>query len=236
MKIRGLKICGFALMAAGVMLMLYPLFTDFYARYQQDKLRAAFIAQEKETTPAQMTNGQDKRSGNSGSSGAGLSGEGPSGTDSPRGGYSPYRGPGWAIIEIPAIDLDALVVRGTSNGDLWRGPGWYEQSALPGEGNTAIAGHRTMYGAWFGRLNRLRPGDSIILRYQGRSYTYRVEKTFSVAKNDWSVIQPCGYPVLTLTTCQPLGSSKKRLIVRAALVNDDSTIKTGSTSINAQVH
>ncbi|MEW6173880.1 MAG: sortase [Bacillota bacterium] len=43
-----------------------------------------------------------------------------------------------------------------------------------------------------------------------------------MAKNDWSVIKPCGYPALTLTTCHPVGSARQRLVVRAALEGQSS--------------
>jgi len=121
-------------------------------------------------------------------------------------------------IEIPALELSAVVFEGTDKAVLAKGPGWYKESVLPGEGNTAIAGHRTTYGAWFRHVDKLEEGDEIIIGYDSRGYTYRVERVFPVAKNDWSVIDPCGYPALTLTTCHPAGSARQRLIVRAALV------------------
>jgi sortase A len=134
---------------------------------------------------------------------------------------SPSRAPGGfqgARIEIPAIKVSATVLRGTTLAALAKGPGWYEESALPGEGNTAIAGHRTMYGAWFRNTDKLRAGDVINIIYEGQVYEYSVEKVFPISNNDWSVIEPCGYPALTLTTCHPPGSAVQRLVVRARLV------------------
>lgn len=129
-----------------------------------------------------------------------------------------------AIIEIPAIKVRAAVVSGTSQRDLMKGPGWYVQSALPGKGNTAIAGHRTMYGGPFRHLSSLKKGDAIILEYNDQTLNYQVEKVYLVASDNWDVIKPCGYTALTLTSCHPSGRSK-RLVVRAALVKD----KTGQT-------
>ena len=123
-----------------------------------------------------------------------------------------------ARMEIPAIKVSAVVVQGTTLAALARGPGWYEESALPGEGNTAIAGHRTMYGAWFRNTDKLKAGDVINIIYDGQVYEYRVEKVFPISNTDWSVIEPCGYPALTLTTCHPPGSAVQRLVVRAKLV------------------
>ena len=181
------------------MVAAYPFFTDFYGRQQQKKLQEAYFAAEDMARLAQ--DAAETEPATAGAAGLEIDPE-----------------IIWGFIEIPAIDLAAVVLRGTSRARLWRGPGWCEQSALPGEGNTVITGHRSMYGAWFRRVDRLRPGDTIILRYQGYPYRYRVEKTFVVAKNDWSVTEPCGYPALTLTTCHPFGSDRQRLVVRAALL------------------
>ena len=75
-----------------------------------------------------------------------------------------------------------------------------------------------MHGAWFRHVDQLAADDPIILRHDGLTYHYQVERVFPVASNDWSVINPSPYPVLTLTTCHPVGSATQRLVVRAALV------------------
>lgn len=174
------------------MLTLYPLLTNLYASYQQHQLQESLA----------LPDGADEKPALTG---------GPSSTPPLIGDFK------GALIEIPSINISAAVVRGTSNTELTRGPGWYEESALPGHGNTAIAGHRTMYGAWFRHLDQLQPGDPITLIYEGMTFVYRVEKVFVVASDDWSVIAPCGCPVLTLTTCHPVGSARQRLVVRATL-------------------
>lgn len=190
------------LITAGVLLMLYPLFTFLYSYYEQYRLKAAYeLSQEQQgTTTAEE---QDPA----------IAG-GPPSLSFPKDGN--FTG---AMIEIPAINLSAVVQRGTTSDILNRGPGWYEQSALPGQGNTAIAGHRTMYGSWFRHLDSLNTGDDINLTFDGWVYHYKVERVFPVANNDWSVIEPTEAPALTLTTCHPVGSAAQRLVVRAALVS-----------------
>ncbi|WP_366924549.1 class E sortase [Metallumcola ferriviriculae] len=119
-------------------------------------------------------------------------------------------------LTIPKIKLDAVVVDGVGKQDLRKGPGLYPQGSLPGApGNVAIAAHRTTYGAWFNHLDRLGSGDEITISREGRDIIYQVEKVFTTTKDDWSVIEPMGYNTLTLTTCDPPGSVKRRLIVRA---------------------
>lgn len=180
--------------------MLYPLSTYLYSAYEQYKLRKAYeISQQQNNHTGEV---QDPA----------LTGEPPS-LSYPRDGD--FTG---AMIEIPAINLYAAVLRGTSTDILNRGPGWYEESALPGQGNTAIAGHRTMYGAWFRHVDALQEDDEINLAFDGWVYKYGVERIFPIANNDWSVIAPTDYPTLTLTTCHPVGSAAQRLVVRAKLL------------------
>ena len=53
-------------------------------------------------------------------------------------------------------------MQGVGLGDLRKGPGHYPETPLPGEqGNAAIAGHRTTYGAPFNRLGELVDGDEL---------------------------------------------------------------------------
>ncbi|MDE0653579.1 MAG: sortase [bacterium] len=144
----------------------------------------------------------------------------------------PEAGEAIARILIPSIDLDSIVVSGVEVEDLRKGPGHYSTTPLPGQpGNAAIAGHRTTYGAPFGRLNELNAGDSIIVEtLQGR-FVYRVLPGQPgmaghalgfriVAPTALEVLDDVGDNRLTLTSCHPKYSSKKRIIVHAALVGD----------------
>ena len=69
---------------------------------------------------------------------------------------APAEGDAIARIGIPKIGVDQYVVEGVNVDDLRKGPGHYPSTQLPGhEGNSAIAGHRTTYGAPFGDLDQL---------------------------------------------------------------------------------
>ena len=137
-----------------------------------------------------------------------------------------------ARMIIPAIDVDEIVVAGVEVDDLRKGPGHYGTTPLPGQpGNAAIAGHRTTYGAPFGRIDELAPGDEIIIEtLQGR-FVYRVlpggrgmaGRTPGhriVAPTALEVLDDHGDNRLTLTSCHPKYSSKQRIIVHAELVGD----------------
>lgn len=124
------------------------------------------------------------------------------------------RGPTSASEEL-------FVTEGTSDTDLARGPGWYEGTARPADdGNIAIAGHRTGFGAPFGDLNRMQAGDALTLTTsRGDVRTFRVAKKMLVDPDATWVLGPDvlrdGSNTLTLTTCDPPGINTKRLIVVA---------------------
>jgi LPXTG-site transpeptidase (sortase) family protein len=129
-------------------------------------------------------------------------------------------------LRINRLGVAVIVVEGISGNALRAGAGHYEQSALPGDptGNVAIAGHRTGFGEPFRHLELLRDGDEIELATPVGRFVYKVIGAFDGHQNpwitsstDWSVISPTPEPSLTLTTCDPPGTSLNRLIVRARL-------------------
>lgn len=129
-------------------------------------------------------------------------------------------------IKIPALDVDVVVVEGTSASALRAGAGHYPKTPLPCEtGNVAIAGHRTTYGRPFSNIDRLKPGDTVILETPVGSCTYEISRApFITEPTDFSVVanDPTSSS-LTLTTCHPKGSAKERLIVKAILTKGAAT-------------
>lgn len=126
-------------------------------------------------------------------------------------------------LQIPKLGLDTLVVEGTSTSALKAGAGHYPSTPLPGRpGNVGIAGHRTTYGRPFNKVEQLRPKDRIILTTPKGRHIYEVTRDPWVTHpRDWSVVEPTPEAVLTLTTCHPKGSDRKRLIVRAKLIKSE---------------
>ena len=129
-------------------------------------------------------------------------------------------------IKIPSLGVDVVVVEGTSASALRAGAGHYPKTPLPCEtGNVGIAGHRTTYGKPFTNIDRLKNGDTIILETPIGSCTYEVAKApFVTTPTDFSVVanDPAAH-LLTLTTCNPKGSAKERLVVRATLTKGAAT-------------
>jgi sortase A len=139
--------------------------------------------------------------------------------------YKAQLEPGDAVgrLVIPRLGIDPIFVNGTSWGrDLSRGPGLYPESRLPATGRvTAIAGHRTTFGAWFRHIDDLTRGDPIDLVLPYGTFHYRVVEHEIVDNGDWSILDPRGYEVLVLSACHPLYSASQRWIVYARLVSVD---------------
>lgn len=132
-----------------------------------------------------------------------------------------------AHLIIPAIGLDWKVVEGVSPNDLKDGPGHFRETVMPGQlGNSVLAGHRTTYGAPFFDLDKLKPGDLITVETLVGTYVYEVTGSEVVGPNDYALVVPTVDPTvatLTLSTCHPVYTAKQRLIIRSALVPDQSS-------------
>lgn len=130
-------------------------------------------------------------------------------------------GVAYAVITIPKIKVTAPIVQGVRIEDLRHGVGHYPYSAEIGEpGNLAFAGHRTTYAHPFGDLDKLKPGNLIHIEAAGRTFTYRVTRSFVVTPDRTDVVRMRDRPQpdaewLTLTTCNPRYSARQRLVVRA---------------------
>lgn len=137
---------------------------------------------------------------------------------------------------IPKLGVNTVVVEGTSKEALDAGAGHYSQSKLPGEvGNIAIAGHRVTYGKPFHDLDRLVPGDQVVLETPVGPYTYEMVPAFDrhpnpwvIRPDDWSVVADTPEPMLTLTTCHPKGSARQRLTARLKLISSPTPSASGA--------
>ena len=192
---RGVSVLSLVLFLAGVVMFSFPVGTDLYSNYRQGDLQERF--DNPEVTAA----------------------------------YRERRipvGEGLTTMRIPKIDVEVLVVEGTTPAALRAGAGHYQDTPLPGEaGNVAIAGHRTTYGRPLNRLDELVEGDVVELQTPFAVYTYKAVPAFAGHANPWvvkptdfSVVNPDGArKLLTLTTCNPKGSAKQRLIMRFELAS-----------------
>ncbi len=131
----------------------------------------------------------------------------------------PTPGPGQAIrIRIPAIGVDAPVVEGDGWEQLKKGVGHHPGSANPGQGgNLVLSGHDDVYGEVFRYLDRLKPGDKIIVYTADKAYTYIVTEIHIVEPTDVQWLAPTAQPTITLISCYPYMVDNRRIVVRGVL-------------------
>ena len=153
----------------------------------------------------------------------------------------PEDGDALARLEIPAIELDKFVMRDVDRESLQVGPGHYRGTPRPGfSGNSAIAGHRSTYGAPFKRVDELAPGDTIRVHSADGIFSFEVVSPAAafgdrldtidpdkvaagsviVDPSDTWVVSDFGDARLTLTACHPEFTSRKRIVVVAELVSE----------------
>lgn len=124
-------------------------------------------------------------------------------------------------ISIPKLGVNKFVVAGTSWKALKKGPGLFTNSPLPCQrGNAALAGHRTTFGAPFGRIDELVAGDTISVRTATATCTYIVTGPARIVEPTAVEVIRTADPnraLLTLVSCHPKWTATKRIVVTAEL-------------------
>jgi len=125
----------------------------------------------------------------------------------------------FAVISIPALELEMPVYLGASTENLSLGAAHMGQTSLPigGENtNCVIAGHRGWKGAaFFKMLPSLKAGDPVTVTNLWSELHYQVVETQTISsdQSDAIMIQP-GRDLLTLLTCDyGADGVKKRYLV-----------------------
>jgi sortase A len=122
------------------------------------------------------------------------------------------------VIEIPALNLEQVVVQGTSSADTKLGPGHDPSTPAPGQiGNAVIVGRRVTYGAPFGNLGSLRTGDPITVLTREGGFVYKVTGTRTVALGDPAVAAQGSTNQLTLITAASSAFPSSEVVVTAKL-------------------
>lgn len=131
----------------------------------------------------------------------------------------PTAAPDQAIrIQLPSINIDAPVVQGDGWEQLKKGVGQNVGSANPGQnGNMILSAHNDVYGELFRNLDKLAPGDQVVLYTQQRQYVYVVDRTAVVEPTAVEVMASTGSPTVTLISCYPYLVDKQRIVVFARL-------------------
>ncbi|MEX0789097.1 MAG: class D sortase [Anaerolineales bacterium] len=133
----------------------------------------------------------------------------------------PTTGPEQArSIFIPALwELPAPVVQGDGWEQLKKGVAQHIGSSDPGvSGNLVLSAHNDIFGELFRDLDRLQPGDEIVVSTATREYVYRVTGLRIVEPTEVSVMEPTPNATITLISCYPYLIDTQRIVVFADLV------------------
>ena len=132
----------------------------------------------------------------------------------------PVAGSPVALLSIPRLGLETVVLEGAEERELKLGPGHIPGTSLPGDGgNVGVAGHRDTF---FRPLLHIKKNDTIRLVTREQEYHNQVVSTKIVEPEDVQVLHPSAQETLTLVTCYPfdfVGPAPKRFIVRADCID-----------------
>ncbi|TPQ21295.1 class E sortase [Streptomyces sporangiiformans] len=146
-------------------------------------------------------------------------------------------GQGFALLHIPKLDVVVPIAEGIDKKRvLDRGMvGHYAEktlaTAMPDAktGNFGLAGHRNTHGEPFRYINRLKPGDPIVVETQDKYFVYKMASILPVTSPANTAVldaipKGSGFTTagryITLTTCTPEFTSKYRMIVWGKMVEE----------------
>lgn len=126
-------------------------------------------------------------------------------------------------IRVDSANIAGLIRDGENAETMMEGPWRFPLSSGPGEsGNMVIFGHR--FAEYppstntFFNLDKVKVGDKIVVEQDGGiRYSYTVISAQEVEKYDRTVLEATGDHRITLITCAPLWTSKRRLAVVGVL-------------------
>ena len=121
-------------------------------------------------------------------------------------------------LMIPKLWLDQVVLQGIDPASLREGPGHFPDTSEPGAGNCCIAGHLNIDGSPFKDLDKLRPGDVVMVQGKSNLGVYHVSSTRIIYPDDVSVLKQTGPRRLTLVTCMPGARMRYVVICRQVAV------------------
>jgi LPXTG-site transpeptidase (sortase) family protein len=128
-----------------------------------------------------------------------------------------------AVLQVPRLGLNVVVVEGDTAEQLRNGPGHRVGTPAPGDrGNSVVAGHRSAWGGPFSKLDRMRKGDLIAVRTRAtakhrvqQTVVYKVTATARTGGGDSGVLRQTRDHRLTLVTGRGGTFSDDRFVVTA---------------------
>ncbi len=124
-------------------------------------------------------------------------------------------------IQIPTVNVDSTIVQGDNWEQLKKGVGQHIGSGLPGQpGNMVLSAHNDIYGEIFRHLDKLAPGDEIIVSTERTQFLYVVRDIDVVEPTDVWVMAETDHASATLISCYPYLINNKRIVIFADLAEE----------------
>jgi sortase A len=209
---KALRILGRTLIGCGVLAIVWALvvwrwqdpFTALYTKFQQDRLARQYDRLVAAYNPPRFN-------------GASLAAvQRVIAQEARRYRHATHQGEAIGRIVVPRLHLNMVLVDGTDEGSLEKGPGRDLRSFMPGERRLVyIAGHRTTFLAPFSHIERLRRGDRVTLQLPYATFVYRVTRHRIVTADDLSVLRSPKHEVVELQACHPRFFATHRYIAYA---------------------
>ena len=212
---------------AGVGLLVYPTFSDWWNNYHQHRAISTYITAVQETDTEQLEkmladarayNERLAASGNRWSMSPAEKAEYDSLLDLTGSGVM-------GVIQINSINVDYPIYHGMDESVLQVAIGHLEGSSLPVGGKTThavISGHRGLPSArLFTDLDKLVEGDIFTITVLNQTIAYEVDQIRIVLPEDLSNLNiEQGKDYCTLVTCTPYGVNTHRMLVRGHRVDN----------------
>ena len=127
------------------------------------------------------------------------------------------------FIRLPTISIELPIYLGANNENMRKGAVHLTQTSYPigGENtNSVIAAHRGTTKVMFRNIHELKENDPIYITNFREELVYRVVSTKIIRPDDISqVLIQEGKDMLTLFSCNPIGSNYERYVVYCERVN-----------------
>lgn len=145
-------------------------------------------------------------------------------------------------VEVPVVYDVATIEEKDIQHALESGVVHYPITEKPGElGNGVIVGHSSnnilnkgKYKFAFLMLKKLETGDTFYIHFNNKRYVYKIYESKVVEATDVSVLDDTDRPAtFTLITCDPPGTSARRLIVRGEQISPEPAGNIASTATPA---
>lgn len=124
-----------------------------------------------------------------------------------------------AILELERLGIKVSIAQGIDKDVLHISAGHFPGTAMPGQGNFAIAGHSSMvYTCLFNDLHKAVVGDKIIVTTRTGRHKYLISEIKVVSPTDTELLNPTRESIISIITCTNKG--RERLLLKGIEIHD----------------